>query len=266
MPNWCFNELTISGEKAKVVRFLEGLKAVPAAYNGEVETKPCYTLNSYVPVPQEVQQGPYSPTYGEHVLSPLTQVCGYNWQIENWGSKWDCMATEEFEAEMTHAFSNLEVQPEDHVEVSLQFETAWSPISQWVETVGQQFSDLVFTLHYCEEGMGFGGVTEVIDGNVDERYYEDHRIYQLAEGRTDLSDIIEDIYFSAIEYELEVQELNKLPDASDEVGMKAWEEQVSEIVEEQIDCYLSEVIKEGYLDSKVVFDAMMKQIKDCLAA
>ena len=171
MPNWCFNELTISGEKAKVVRFLEGLKAVPAAYNGEVETKPCYTLNSYVPVPKEVQQGPYSPTYGEHVLSPLTQVCGYNWQIENWGSKWDCMATEEFEAEMTHAFSNLEVQPEGHVEVSLQFETAWSPISQWVETVGQQFSDLVFTLHYCEEGMGFGGVTEVIDGNVDERCF-----------------------------------------------------------------------------------------------
>ena len=270
MPNWCSNELTISGEKTNVVRFLEGLKALPATYPGEkgvVSNKPCYTLNSYVPVPMEIQSKPYSPNFEKDcTVSPLEQECGYNWQAEHWGTKWDAFYGEYFESEMERVWSKIEIIPDGMTSVSVYFETAWSPICPWVINVGRQFPDLSFELHYMEEGTGFGGVLLVEGEHVEDRYYDDMRLYQLAENRTDLADIVEDFYYVGLEYELEEAELNEIPDESDEEAYEEWLSNVTELLQEQIQDYFSSAIQANYVTMEEIAELSLAQIKECLAS
>ncbi len=266
MPNWCSNELSISGEKAVLVRFLEGLKALPASYAEEKPiTEPCYTLNSYVPVPAEIQAKPYSPNFSASIPS-LQQECGYNWQSEHWGTKWDCFADSDFEFEMKRIWSELGAQPEGIVSVTLMFETAWSPIDAWVKKVGMQFPKLTFELHYMGEGASFGGVLVVEGDEVSERFYDDARIYQFAEDRADLTEIVEDFYYAALEYELESEGLNVMPSESDENEFQDWFTAVSDLLNEQIDTYFSGVIEAGYLTTETLFNLTMNHVKRCLAS
>ena len=266
MPNWCSNELSISGEKAVLVRFLEGLKALPASYAEEKPiTEPCYTLNSYVPVPAEIQAKPYSPDFSANIPS-LQQECGYNWQSKHWGTKWDCFADSAFESEMKGIWSELGAQPEGIVSVTLMFFSAWSPIDAWVKKVGRQFPELTFELHYVEEGASFGGVLVVEGDEISERCYEDARIYQFAEDRADLTEIVEDFYYTALEYDLENEGLNVMPSESDEDAFQDWYTGVSDLLNEQIDTYFSGVIEAGYLTTETLFNLTMNHIKRCLAS
>lgn len=266
MPNWCSNELSITGEKAVLVRFLEGLKAIPASYAEEKPiTEPCYTLNSYVPVPAEIQAKPYSPDFSLEISS-LEQECGYNWQSEQWGTKWDCFADESFESEMKGIWSKLDDQPEGITSVTLMFFSAWSPIDAWLKKVGIQFPELTFELHYIEEGASFGGVLIVEGDEVSERYYEDARIYQFAEDRAELTEIVEDFYCAALEYDLENEGLNVMPSESDEDAFQDWYTGVSDLLNEQIDTYFSGVIEAGYLTTETLFDLTMNHVKRCLAS
>lgn len=269
MPNWCSNNLIISGEKAAILRFLEGLKALPATYTEEEAiTEPCYTLNSYVPVPAEIQAKPYSPDYSHpQGVPPMEQECGYYWQSREWGSKWDCFGTSEFEAEMRSAFSELEAQPNEGIlAISLVFDSAWSPICPWVIKVGPLFPELSFELHYIEESMSFGGVLFVEGDHADDRYYDDARLYQLVEDRGSLSDLMEDFYYVAIEYSLEEESLKKLPDELEEEAMQAWESAVVEIIEGEVDDYFSGIIKGGYARRDQIIGLALDKVKSQLAS
>ena len=76
----------------------------------------------------------------------------YDWNIRNWGTKWDTDA--EFERfAPDHAF--------------YRFETAWSPPVDAITALSAQHPSLVFTLEW-EEEQGFGGVLEFRGGSVEE--------------------------------------------------------------------------------------------------
>lgn len=135
MPNWCMNNLTIShDDPAKLQEFVD-------AYNsGE-------TCEHYIPHPPEIMKSMEDPKNNDW----------YNWRCNNWGTKWDFGLREYGEPATV-----------ENNKVSISFNTAWSPPTQFYEHLRDEHG-YVIKASYWEPGMAFcGWWTD--DG--DDDYYE----------------------------------------------------------------------------------------------
>ena len=134
MPNWCRNKLTVRGPAADVQRFKEKAVGHSAWSNPEeIHNEPPAVLNfhSLVPIPDDI-------------LAAGDEPAGYAWERENWGCKWGAV--------------NSTILDEWAGHVEYQFDTAWSPPVEFLETVAKNWSNLFFILEYEEPGIGFKGL------------------------------------------------------------------------------------------------------------
>lgn len=173
MPNWCVNKLVVSGPKEEISKFKEAVKGKsPVYYETEKEkqlyaslgldekndSEKFFTLNSIVPVPEDVLQKGYS-------------EAGHKWQSENWGTKWDLN-----EEDIEFYESNTEDK------LFYEFDTAWSPPIPWVWNASKKFPSLGFEIMYFEPGMGFTGITIFENGEVvtDKIYQSETEFWEFA--------------------------------------------------------------------------------------
>lgn len=149
MPNWCDNSVTFTHEDPTQIQRLV------AAYN---EGK---LFNEFMPLPEELRETT-SPLQGEDSESAdrLIEKYGfanwYDWQVSNWGTKWDADNN-----------GNTETVDAAATEFTVSFQTAWSPPGAWYQ---HMVDELGFGIkaYYYEPGMAFCGLWE--DGADD--YYE----------------------------------------------------------------------------------------------
>ena len=158
MPNWCQNRLTVTpdvdarDDMYKLIGFIEG---------DESE----FDFNKVIPYPEK-----YAKMDAEKDSSGFN-AGGYDWCIDNWGTKWNACY-----AEVT--------QNENSVEIH--FDTAWSPSISITHRLSELFPTLTFEHMFEEGGMDYSGMYifkagEVIEekhggyGDImlwDEDYYE----------------------------------------------------------------------------------------------
>jgi hypothetical protein len=128
MPNWCENKATIfHKDESKLQELL-------AAYKGDG------LFSHFLPTPTDAN--------GELIADTKHPDYWYNWNANNWGTKWD--VSEE------HDGNNTSSRDEDSV--SLYFMTAWGPPAafyQHLETLGYRVKASFF-----EPGMCFAGYWE----------------------------------------------------------------------------------------------------------
>lgn len=155
MPNWCNNVVEITHEDPAM------LERVRSAFaKGEL-------LNEFIPCPAELHEHA-SPLRDEGLAQRFLEQYGatdwYNWQVNNWGTKWD-IGADGYEAE------------NNGVGLVLTFDSAWSP------PIGayEKLMDLGFVIraYYYEPGMCFAGIWE--DGNDDFYEYSGMNSEQVAE-------------------------------------------------------------------------------------
>lgn len=81
----------------------------------------------------------------------------YDWQIANWGTKWDCY---------DHGEWNVKHDPMDEYSVvaELFYMTAWSPATEALKHISSQFPDLTFKHEFADEGGGFIGYEIIQNG------------------------------------------------------------------------------------------------------
>lgn len=209
MPNWCENDLTISGPEVQKV-----LAAIRSPED-EYEDERLLDFDRIIPYPeefkaldrrnQEYQQklsainkedperaaklstlaAEYGAEPGAFWLKDGFNSGGYEWCINNWGTKWNaCRVSLQAEGldtekpagalatcaycQTTQFTSGLEVlacrkcggslQPNPIPDsVLLTFETAWSPPAPVIERLASMFPEHAFELAYYECGMGFCG-------------------------------------------------------------------------------------------------------------
>jgi hypothetical protein len=85
---------------------------------------------------------------------------GYNWCVNNWGTKW--------------GFCDIELVEEIYQkgkddkcsELFYTFNTAWSPALPLIKKMGKMFPSITFDLRYFEQGAGFNGMYIVNKGKV----------------------------------------------------------------------------------------------------
>lgn len=73
----------------------------------------------------------------EKQLKELGASSWYDWSCNNWGTKWNAYDTRIRDDE------------------SVQFDTAWSPPSPWLEALAAKYPEVVFEVSYIDEGWGF---------------------------------------------------------------------------------------------------------------
>jgi hypothetical protein len=153
MPNYCFNEITIKGPKAKVMELVGFMRGHGNSEDGELHE---FDFNKAVPYPEEFRRlDEYERRLGQRKAKdskcmPVKDGYnhgGYEWCCDNWGTKWNSMGSAGASS-VEHHKSGISV-------AYYSFDTAWSPCVPVIRALAERFPELHFSIHYKEEGMGF---------------------------------------------------------------------------------------------------------------
>ena len=150
MPNYCTNNLTVTGDAKEIKRFHEAITA------GELQAHEHFRiLDNLFPTPKELKdttKGYYGEGTEEQIkqeemnkanIKKFGSPDWYEWNCKNYGSKWS-----EFDGVFGQVSDN---------EINATFMSAWSPIGEGIRNVSKQFPTLDFVLSYDEGGMAFCG-------------------------------------------------------------------------------------------------------------
>jgi hypothetical protein len=172
MPNWVYNGLTIEGNPESVKSLMNQLnqpfKMVHDYWNTETmqqEKKlttypnPVFAFYNIIK-PTDMDAYMAQPAKWEGGQMTLDGDDWYNWNLRNWGTKWDVAVSNDDK----YPDTNMEDAPngENHV-VHYNFNTAWSRPLPALFKLSEQYPDLLFT-HSYEEETGWGGEMEILRG------------------------------------------------------------------------------------------------------
>ena len=151
MPNWCDNQVTITGSKS-VIDKIEKIAKEEKGAGG--------LLNFFHPMPKGLEDTT-SPSSSADKPQPMVDGFDnwYDWRCENWSTKWDVNEFYGVERSMT---------PDGESMISFGFSSAWSPPIGAYEYFLAKNEDCTLEAHYYEGGCDFMGIWE----NGDDRCYQ----------------------------------------------------------------------------------------------
>ena len=169
MPNWCFNYLDISGGDVSTLKsqLNAPFEVMHDSWNketGQMEKKlfkysnPVFAFwNIIKPTNLEAYNGPQPETDLSKAIA-FDSDHWYDWNVRNWGTKWDVAVGDD------NKYPETELTDEGETFLGYRFNTAWSPPSEAIAKLSEQYPDLVFTLSF-EEETGWGGEIIFEGGN-----------------------------------------------------------------------------------------------------
>jgi hypothetical protein len=137
MPNWCSNNLYVTGD---LTRFNEWLDHA-------------FLFDKIVPMPDELKDSePFNEKHPkrDEFKKKYGAYDWYDWRVQNWGTKWDVDE------------ANIEQHGDEFA--TIVFSTAWSPPQVAIGALAAKFPELKFKLAFIEEGNGFVGYDIWRDG------------------------------------------------------------------------------------------------------
>ena len=147
MPNWCHNRVSVYSENIKQVDKLFDIFNNPEPFN-ELIPSPVWSKtpneDGELPVLDEHKDadGKVVFTTNKFPKSGKNDDRWYDWQLQNWGTKWEP--------------ANIDVeQCEEELEIT--FDTAWSPPEDICRAIREQFPDVTVSWFYDEPGMEVAG-------------------------------------------------------------------------------------------------------------
>jgi len=167
MPNWCFNNLNIHGDKDQLEAVIELMETKKSRFD----------FNAVLPQPEDLkgiisggvtidgvqyrqwrevneEKIPVTPEEELELISKYAASNWYDWNCTNWGTKWN------------NTDEGVAVQMCSDTHLNYSFDTAWSPPVPVIDALAKKFPKLVFVLEYEEPGICFWGETEWVEGDV----------------------------------------------------------------------------------------------------
>ena len=146
MPNWCDNQITITGPNSVIDKIEE---IVTEEKDGEG------LLNYFHPMPKQLEDTT-SPSSSADKPQPMVEGfdCWYDWRCENWSTKWD--VNEFYGVDRQHLNDSL-----DESIISFGFSSAWSPpinaYQSFLMNMSEKNLDVSVKAYYYEGGCDFMG-------------------------------------------------------------------------------------------------------------
>ena len=175
MPNWVYNTLTIQGPKDQVDNIKKRLNTPfqRESENWNMETQqmefqdylypnPVFSFwNIIQPTDLETYRLQRDPNEDPNIM--FSGNNWYDWNVRNWGTKWDVAVSWDEEYPDTQIYE-YKSEGEDHW-VVYGFNTAWSPPVPAMIKLSELVPNCVITLSY-EEETGWGGESEFVNGKI----------------------------------------------------------------------------------------------------
>ena len=198
MPNWVYNYLTVEGSKEDIAKLKAQVGAtVKTKYKSadevdeEVDREPIFSFMNILPPPED-KLDEYHAVHG-YANGEKTGDTEYNWynfNVREWGTKWDAR--------------DVDLLEDDETYLHYKFDTAWSPPTEVIAKLAEQNPNLNITLEYREE-QGWGGevnfngsTTEVVkewdipDSHAEEIEVNNEYCWKCENFDGDYSDLYED--------------------------------------------------------------------------
>ncbi len=153
MPNWVFNSLVIEGEASKIAEVKAQLAQpfeekhynfIDGTHKTEIRNEPLSFWNIIKPTDLEAY-------YDAKDKPQTSEDHWYNWNIRNWGVKWD--ASDVYFVE----------ESEEPTSLCYNFSTPWGVPNEAMLTLSEQYPTLTFELEF-EEEQGWGGTIVYTNG------------------------------------------------------------------------------------------------------
>ena len=146
MPNWCSNEVSIIAENEEGTEELKQFIKDCFTEEEEGDEKPLLDFEKVIPYPDSAPpKYPQAINIEEQMKHPFSKWYndfGYDWCIENWGTKWN-------------ACEQVNVLGEE--EIDLDFQTAWSPPHGIYKKIQTRLPNCSISWFYREDGMQLSG-------------------------------------------------------------------------------------------------------------
>jgi len=144
MPNWCDNQITITGPNSVIDKIEKIVKEDDSHKNTGL-------LNFFKPMPKELE-GTTSPSSSADKPQPMVEGFDnwYDWRVENWGTKWE--VCEFYGVDRQHLNDSL-----DESTISFAFSSAWSPPINAYEQFLIDNENCSLKAYYYEGGCDFMG-------------------------------------------------------------------------------------------------------------
>jgi hypothetical protein len=155
MPNWVSNRIDVSAENQQdLAEFVAHIKKVPTFYKfasdtAEVMGDEDFSFHSFITLDKDKEEE-YNTTngFGPEGKTGDTEFNWYNWNTNNWGTKWDA--------------ASVSVEVAAHA-VGISFETAWASPDPVFIAMSEQFPKLTFDI-WWEEEQGYGAQLSISNG------------------------------------------------------------------------------------------------------
>lgn len=160
MPNWVYISVSISGDQEHLDAFVaKAITPHPKSFDeatGKVvyTDKPEFSFWNFVAPPKEaVESGEYFGIHGysEGKAQGDTPVNWYNWNNENWNTKWDA--------------NDIDLGSTIGGSLDITYNTAWSIPEPVMKAMVEQHPELTFSFS-CEEEQGWGADYSGTDGEL----------------------------------------------------------------------------------------------------
>ena len=198
MPNWCDNQITITGPNSVIDKIEKIVREDDSHKNNGL-------LHFMKPMPTELE-GTTSPSSSADKPQPMVDGFDnwYDWRCENWGTKWE--VCEFYGVDRQHLNDSL-----DESTISFGFSSAWAPPIHAYEQFLADNENCSLKAYYYEGGCDFMGVWEdgVDDCYAPGDYKSTDDFWQDGIGSTldDMFNITESM--AEYEAELEAERLNE---------------------------------------------------------
>ena len=138
MPNWCYNRVSVYSEDTKQIDELFDIFNNPEPFNALIPSpKWSETPNEDGELPVRTEHknpktGEVSFVTMEFPKSGKNDDRWYNWNISNWGTKWDINGS-------------VEIDDYDSEQIEINFNTAWGPPIEICNKLRELFPEVGFS-------------------------------------------------------------------------------------------------------------------------
>ena len=152
MPNWCDNQVTITGPNSVIDKIEKIVKE---------EKDSGGLLNFFHPMPEELRNTTADGSENKKLKAKYGYSDWYSWACDNWSTKWD--VNEFYGVDRQY----LSEQSEGESTISFAFSSAWSPPIGAYECFLAKNEECSLEAKYYEGGCDFMGIWD----NGDDRCY-----------------------------------------------------------------------------------------------
>lgn len=149
MPNYCENEISITGSEADINKFWkENQKFSFSKYVKNKDKKYRKEVWDNMSLNEKNNWTFESWWYNIEIPNSLS---GYHWNQKNFGTKWI----------VTYTSSSFKMIRKSKTNIKMYFDTAWSPSTPITLVMALKYPNLKFNHKYYEMGCAYKGVLEV---------------------------------------------------------------------------------------------------------